>query len=142
MLVNWTYMGRHEYGKRSKVQRPTIVRKVPAIVDEETWQKAQQVMKPNFLFGIRSTKHLYLLRGFAKCGLGGLTFIGSHTVCPDGKVESYYRCNGKHSARKIYGKDGQRCSAKDVNAIFFENVYLVRYRWRATTARTLARRRS
>ena len=34
MLINSTYMGRHEYGKRSKVQRPTIVREVPAIVDE------------------------------------------------------------------------------------------------------------
>ena len=121
MLVNSTYMGRHEYGKRSKTERPTIVREVPAIVDEATWQKAQQTMKANFLFGIRSVKHLYLLRGMAKCGLCGLTFIGTHTVRPNGKVESYYRCNGKHGARGLYGKDGQRCPAKDVNGMFFED---------------------
>jgi DNA invertase Pin-like site-specific DNA recombinase/DNA-binding HxlR family transcriptional regulator len=75
MLINSTYMGRHEYGKRSKTPRATIVREVPAIVDEATWQKAQQVLKSHFLFGIRSTKHLYLLRGMAKCGLCGLTYI-------------------------------------------------------------------
>ena len=121
MLVNSTYMGRHEYGKRSKTERPTIMREVPAIVDEATWQKAQQTMKANFLFGIRSVKHLYLLRGMAKCGLCGLTFIGSHTVRPNGKVESYYRCNGKHSAHQIYGKEGGRCRAKDVNGMFFED---------------------
>ncbi|MGA2717111.1 MAG: recombinase family protein [Bryobacteraceae bacterium] len=121
MLINATYMGRHEYGKRSKVQRPTIVREVPAIVDEATWQKAQQVLKSNFLFGIRSNKHLYLLRGMAKCGLCGLTFIGTHAIRPSGKVDSYYRCNGKHATRGIYGKDGERCPAKDVNGIFLED---------------------
>lgn len=120
MLINSTYMGRHEYGKRSKVQRQTIVREVPAIVDEATWKKAQQVLKSNFLFGIRSNKHLYLLRGMAKCGLCGLTFIGTHANRPSGKVDSYYRCNGKHAARGIYGKDGQRCPSKDVNGIFLE----------------------
>jgi hypothetical protein len=52
------YMGRHEYGKRAKVQRQTIVREVPAIVDEATWTKAQQVLKSNFLFGIRGNWHV------------------------------------------------------------------------------------
>ena len=120
MLINATYMGRHEYGKRSKVQRPIIIREVPAIVDEATWQRAQQVLKQNFLFGIRGKKHEYLLRGMAKCGLCGLTFIGTHTIRPKGKVDSYYRCNGKHSARGIYGAEGKRCPAKDVNGIFLE----------------------
>jgi hypothetical protein len=121
MLINATYMGRHEYRKRAKVQRQTIVREVPAIVDEATWQKAQQVLKSNFLFGIRGNKHLYLLRGMAKCGLCGLSFIGTHTERPNDKVDSYYRCNGKHGTRGIYGKEGKRCPAKDVNGIFLED---------------------
>jgi len=121
MLINSTYMGRHEYGKRSKTERPTIIREVPAIVDGAMWQKAQEVLKSNFLFGIRSNKHRYLLRGMAKCGLCGLTFIGTHTIRPSGKVDSYYRCNGKHATRGIYGKDAHRCPAKDVNGIFLED---------------------
>lgn len=120
LLINTTYMGRHEYGKRSKVQRPTIVREVPAIVDEQTWLKAQEVLKQHFLFGIRSNRHQYLLRGMAKCGLCGLTFIGTHTVRPQGKVDSYYRCNGKHGTRGIYGAEGKRCPSKDVNGDFLE----------------------
>ena len=120
MLVNSTYMGRHEYGKRSKTQRPLIIREVPSIVDEETWQKAQQTLKQNFVFGKRSTLHRYLLRGIAKCSLCGLTYIGTHTVRPSGKVESYYLCNGKHGARGIYGAEGKRCPSRAINGGFFE----------------------
>jgi site-specific DNA recombinase len=120
MLVNATYMGRHEYGKRSKTQRPLIVRDVPPIVGEETWQKAQQTLKQNFVFGKRSTLHRYLLRGIGKCGLCGLTYIGTHTVRPSGKVESYYLCNGKHGARGIYGAEGKRCPSRAINGGFFE----------------------
>jgi site-specific DNA recombinase len=120
LLVNSTYMGRHEYGKRSKVPRPTIVRDVPAIVNEETWRKAQTTLKQNFVFGIRSNRHQYLLRGIAKCGLCGLTFIGTHAVRPTGKIDSYYRCNGKHGTRGIYGAEGKRCPSKDVNGAFLE----------------------
>jgi site-specific DNA recombinase len=120
IIVSSTYMGRHEYGKRSKLQRSTVTREVPAIVDEETWLKAQETLKQNFLFGARSTQHRYLLRGIAKCGLCGLTFIGTHTVRPNGKVDSYYRCNGKHGTRGLYGADGKRCPSKDVNGVFLE----------------------
>lgn len=120
ILVNPTYMGRHEYGKRSKLQRQTVVREVPAIVDEATWRKAQQTLKQNFLFGPRSTRNRYLLRGTAKCGICGLTLIGTRAVRPSGKVDFYYRCNGKHTARGIYANTGQRCQAKDVNGSFFE----------------------
>jgi site-specific DNA recombinase len=121
LLVSSTYMGRHEYGKRSKVQRETVVRDVPPIVDEDTWRKAQATLKQNFLFGVRGTQHRYLLRGMAKCGLCGLTFIGTHAVRPNGKVDSYYRCNGKHATRGIYGAEGQRCPSKDVNGLFLED---------------------
>ena len=34
------------------MQRQTIVREVPTIVDETTWKKAQQVLKSNCCSGI------------------------------------------------------------------------------------------
>jgi site-specific DNA recombinase len=40
---------------------------------------------------------------------------------PSGKAESYYRCNGKHGTRGIYGETGQRCPSKDLNGTFIEN---------------------
>jgi site-specific DNA recombinase len=122
ILISSTYMGRHEYGKRTRLQRQTVVREVPAIVDETTWRKAQQTLKQNFVFGPRSTRNRYLLRGTAKCGICGLSMIGTRTVRPNGKVDFYYRCNGKHSPRGIYANSGERCKAKDVNGSYFEDV--------------------
>jgi len=37
-----------------------------------------------------------------------------------GKVEFYYRCNGKHGARGLYGANGERCPSKDVNGTELE----------------------
>jgi hypothetical protein len=52
--------------------------------------------------------------GFIRYASDGRTksFIGTHANRPSGKVDSYYRCNGKHATRGIYGKDGQRCPSK------------------------------
>jgi site-specific DNA recombinase len=121
MLVSTTYKGLHEYGKRSKnPNRKSISRKVDSIVSEEIWQKAQQTLKANWLFGKRSSKRQYLLRGLGKCGKCGLTYIGIANRRPSGKQEFYYRCNGKQGTRGIYGANGQRCPSKDVNGEFLE----------------------
>src|ERR1700676_3307802 len=77
LIVSKTYMGQHEYGKRStNQQRQIILREVPAIVDADTWQQAQAVLKSNQLFSPRNGKMQYLLRGLIQCGLCGLTYIG------------------------------------------------------------------
>jgi site-specific DNA recombinase len=55
-----------------------------------------------------------------KCGLCGLTYIGVASRRPSGKQEFYYRCNGKHGTRGLYGASGQRCPSKDVNGDFLE----------------------
>jgi site-specific DNA recombinase len=121
LLVSTTYMGQHQYGKRSRnPNRQLINRVVPAIVSEEVWQKAQKTLKSNVLFSKRHSSRQYLLRGLMKCGLCGLTFIGFSNRRPSGKQEFYYRCNGKHGTRGIYGANGQRCPSKDVNGDFLE----------------------
>jgi len=75
--VNTTYKGVHQYGKRSKRRREIIERQVPAIVTVEIWERAQQVLRENMLFSARNAKRKYLLRGLIKCGLCGLTYIGT-----------------------------------------------------------------
>jgi site-specific DNA recombinase len=116
LIVNTTYKGVHEYGKRSKTRESQVIRReVPAIVCEDLWRKAQEALASNWLFGPRSARHTYLLRGLMKCQLCGLTFIGTCQTRPSGKLEFYYRCNGKHSARQLFGPDGKRCASKDLN---------------------------
>jgi site-specific DNA recombinase len=123
LIVSTTYRGCHHYGKRSSSQaRKLITRVVPAIVSEATWNKAQQTLRDNHLFSRRNARYQYLLRAKVKCGLCGLTYIGSRACRPSGKHEFYYVCNGKHGARGLYGEKGQRCPSKSVNGIYVENL--------------------
>jgi len=112
LITNRTYMGIHEFGKRTKTGRPVISRPVPAIVSEEIWRKAQETLKANFLFCARSAKNQYLLRGLIKCGLCGRTYIGVAANRPNGRREFYYRCNGAHSTSVFL--PGERCGSKAV----------------------------
>jgi len=112
LITNTTYMGTHEFGKRSVSERPVISRPVPPIVTEDVWNKAQATLRANFLFCARSAKNQYLLRGLIKCGLCGLTYVGVAANRPNGKREFYYRCNGAHTP-SVYSKT-RRCPAKAV----------------------------
>ncbi len=49
-----------------------------------------------------------------QCGLCGVTYIGTTMHSRSGREESYYRCNGKHDTRGVYGAAGKRCPSKDV----------------------------
>ena len=115
LIVNTTYKGVHQFGKRSTNKgRPLICRIVPAILDEKTWDQAQENLRKHLLYSPRSAKNEYLLRGLIKCACCGLTFVGVSNVRHDGRRDYYYRCNGKQSARGIYGVNGQRCPSKGV----------------------------
>ena len=114
IIVNTSYKGLHEFGKRSVKARKLIARTVPAIVDVKTWDLAQANLQSHFLFGVRSTRNQYLLRGLMKCSLCNLTYIGVANTRPSGKREFYYRCNGTQGARALYGKHGERCASKAI----------------------------
>jgi transcriptional regulator with XRE-family HTH domain len=75
-------------------------------------KRAQATLQANFLFSARSSKNQYLLRGLIKCGLCGLTYVGTAANRPNGKREFYYSCNASHSP-SIYWARG-RCHAKPV----------------------------
>ena len=66
MIVQTTYKGIHQYGKRSKKVREIFEREVPAIVEEDIWAKAQLVLIDNQLEAVRCAKHKYLLRSLVK----------------------------------------------------------------------------
>jgi site-specific DNA recombinase len=67
-----------------------ITIRVPAIIDQETWQVAQERMKNNQKFASRNNQqHFFLLRGLLVCGICGHTLIGRRFV--DSKAT--YGCN-------------------------------------------------
>lgn len=116
LITNKTYMGIHEFGKRTKSGRPPVARPVPAIVTEKDWKKAQANLKAHMLFSVRGAKNEYLLRGLIKCGLCGLTYIGTASNRddrPGANREFYYRCNGTHSP-SVYLTPDRKCQSKAI----------------------------
>ena len=116
LITNKTYMGIHEFGKRTKSGRPPILRPVPAIVAEKDWKKAQANLKAHMLFSVRGAKNKYLLRGLIKCGLCGLTYVGvasNRDDRPGANREFYYRCNGMHSP-SVYLTPDRKCQSKAI----------------------------
>lgn len=119
IIRNSTYMGLHQYGKRSNKRRELIARKVPAIVSEETWHKAQQVLRDNQLEAIKNSKRQYLLRGLIKCGTCGLTYQGTAYGGQGRETKPYYICGGKTAYR---GPLRGKCKSKNVPQEWIEDL--------------------
>ncbi len=78
-------------GMRLRPREQWIPIKVPAIIENEIFERAQKQLEENSRFSERNTKHKYLLRGLVKCGECGSLFFG--TPCHE---ETYYRCSNRY----------------------------------------------
>jgi len=119
MIVNTTYKGIHQYGRRSKKQREIIEREFPAIVDVDIWEKAQLVLQENQIEAMRNAKQRYLLRSLVKCGTCGLNYSGTHFSGPGGLPKGYYICNGKIAYQ---GPTMGKCISKNVPQEWVEDL--------------------
>lgn len=80
-------------GRKLRPRDQWITLKLPAdlmLIDEKTFQLAQQQLKRNSNLSMRNAKRTYLLSGLTKCGFCGSPFYG--TPC-HGKY--YYRCGNR-----------------------------------------------
>lgn len=111
-----TYIGIHEYGKRSTKRKETIVRQVPAIIPVEIFEEAQIKKSENKIMSSRNSPNRdFLLRTLIKCGECGRTYYGIYYK----KSKSVYSCSGKkNAAKKLYGV---KCSNINVVADTIEN---------------------
>src|SRR4051812_48168256 len=62
---------RHPVGEWRADKRRRLTVAVPALVDEATWQAAQDALLRHGKRGLRRTRHVYLLEGLARCGACG-----------------------------------------------------------------------
>ena len=123
VLANATYTGTWVYGKERHIStedgtesydqpRDTWIEvPVPALVDGETWERAQALKKQRSKKAKRNTKVLYLLQHLLKCGECGHNFHAKSTWrttnVRNGKKyrydlptpRRYYKCNGMQSLR-------------------------------------------
>src|SRR4051794_31482514 len=69
---------------------------VPAIVDQETWDRAQAQLARNAALSFRNnTKHNYLLRCLMTCATCGLAMFGRYAARGKQPERRYYQCHGK-----------------------------------------------
>jgi site-specific DNA recombinase len=88
----------HEASCRQlKPREQWIAIPVPALIDQETWDRAQAQLARNAALSFRNNKkHSYLLRCLLTCGSCGLTMFGRCYGVTAGQPERrYYRCAGK-----------------------------------------------
>jgi site-specific DNA recombinase len=112
MLKSTTYKGINRYGKNRK---ETIERNVPAIIDIDTWDKAQQKLKENKVMMKGATvKKQYLLRGLMKCEHCGYAYSGAFTG-----ERVYYVDIGRHNWR-THGRE-KPCFGKTIKRDWIEN---------------------
>jgi len=111
VLTSELYKGTHTYGKKRKDDKPPIVRKCPAIIDEEVWDSVQDTLRMNQIDSIGDSKNFYLLRGLLECENCGRSFSGNTK-----RGKQYYRCNGRS---KIVGRD-TRCFMPSLDATLIE----------------------
>jgi site-specific DNA recombinase len=69
---------------------------VPALVDQEIWDRAQAQLARNAVLSFRNNKkHDYLLRCLLTCGCCGLAMFGTTRPAAGDTERRYYRCAGK-----------------------------------------------
>jgi site-specific DNA recombinase len=92
LVVNRVYRGELQYGRRVKKGRPArevISAPVVPLISPALWDEAQAALTRNRRCA-KNTHRVYLLKGVVRCGICGLTYVGSWS-----KEFGWYRCGGQ-----------------------------------------------
>src|SRR3954463_12186777 len=92
---------------------------VPALVAEDTWQRAQRRLEDNKRYAARNTKVPSLLQGLASCAGCGYAYYRGHTTTPAGNKIYYYRCLGSDNYRYQHGRV---CDNKPVRTDYLDSL--------------------
>jgi site-specific DNA recombinase len=107
---------------RSRAARPQedwIPVRVPAIVDPEVWEMAQQQLACNRERARRNnTKHNYLLRGLLTCGRCGRRLVGMWSRAGKGR----YSCLARYPRSAPWSCEGRSVGAAKVETLVWEHV--------------------
>jgi site-specific DNA recombinase len=146
MLRNPAYAGRACFGKTTRTpQQPGLTRTarlagrstprsysvtdrpredwleipVPALVTEDTWQRAQRRLADNKRYATRNTKVPSLLQGLAACSNCGYAYYRGHKTTSAGNTIYYYRCLGSDNYRHEHGRV---CDNKPVRTDYLDQL--------------------
>jgi site-specific DNA recombinase len=107
LVVNPLYRGELQYGRRTaKRDREVIAAPIEALVSPTLWDEAQAALTRN-LRCAKNTHRVYLLKGVVKCGICGLTYVGSWS-----NKAGRYRCGGQLVERGVIDGRCPGCSVR------------------------------
>ena len=92
---------------------------VPALVADDTWQRAQRRLEDNKRYAARNTKVPSLLQGLAACSSCGYAYYRANTTTTAGNKIYYYRCLGSDNYRYEHGRV---CDNKPVRTDYLDQV--------------------
>lgn len=111
-------------GEKIKVkERPKdewVPVQIPQIIDKDTWEKAQNILKKSKTASKKRTKVDFLLTPMLKCGICGSTMNGK-SIVRGNSVYRYYICTGKY--KEIKGCDAMLIRAEDIENAIWNNIY-------------------
>ena len=120
ILTNERYVGTYTWNKRRvKLFRkwaggalnPNCVRienQIPAIIDENLWERVQKRMGDNKRNAANKAKRTYLLSGLIECEECGGAYVGHTSTSSKGYETRYYVCGNRYRTHT--------CHAKNINA--------------------------
>jgi site-specific DNA recombinase len=110
---------RQQNCNREKPREEWIEIPVPALIDQATFDIAQERLQSNKLHAQRNTKVLTLLQGMMVCSECGYSLYRTHTTTSAKKKIYYYRCFGSDP----YRFEGVRkCNCKPVRQDYLDSV--------------------
>ena len=112
IIRSTTYKGVHTYGQG-------IERSVPALVDDDIWERAQLQLPMNRRLSKKTGDNEYLLRGLIRCAHCGCSYVGFITSSKRTVRSLYYRCNSASNPKHVH--DHGRCIGKSINAEWLED---------------------
>lgn len=103
VIMKESYIGTYSYGRkksRSDNSREEVILKIPKIIDETTWNKANHILVNNKKFSPRNTKLNHLLTSLIICD-----FCGHGYFARTSSGKKYYKCNRTVKQNSmVYGK--------------------------------------
>ena len=117
ILTNERYVGTYTWNKRrvklfrkwaGGAPNPNCVRlegHIPAIIDNETWERVQKRMSDNKRNAVNKAKRTYLLSGLIECEECGGTYVGHTSVNSKGHEPRYYVCGNRYRTHTCKGRN-------------------------------------
>jgi site-specific DNA recombinase len=112
------------YSVKDRARADWLEIPVPALVSEDTWQRAQRRLEDNKRFAARNSKVPSLLQGLAACAGCGYAYYRGHTTTTAGNKIYYYRCLGSDNYRYEHGRvcDNKPVRTDHLDKVVWEHI--------------------